>query len=881
MRERLVGNVDTRWLIWWVYLRVVLQPILGVVLLVSLLKIWDAWDCGPNGACRSSWRNPAVRRTHSSHFLVAHMDVFLRRHGPPVHAKVPARHHSNSPAGLSAMVYTTNLHILAAESKLEGEGGSHSKDERRDKIRDRSNKRDSFIDDDPTKALFNWGEPENRHEYPEYHMAREDIWDEHANYGEERMDTIKGIKRPYGDGRRPDDIRSELETDMADDKGHPGELHHEESGDPGKTERDQHRMKQRPTSWQEKLNWVSSPVRRLLKPYTSWKLGEFNLDKKVDADQLRTKKFKHPIGKTARWLQRKLKAKCTTSPRWRRKAKSKENHHGKGRSKGENDKTDNYKDFEKNFFATTSWKPRESRRKTVRRILGIESPGQRNRQLFNVESFTKLASTLKNENYKAIKPYLIEAKMMHLDVGGEWSMAWDRKFKLCMRAAARGSGPAKKAKEVRKELWAEDTTKCQGKDAAKPKKKVTISDSMAKAASAVATQWMLREIELSALHRDDVHFDQKKKMVTMVLRRSKTDTEAKGTTRVLQCTCNDVCGWECPYEATWRLAHGRGEKTKAQLLENGPLVTSVQGKKVRKCDIVNAWKSLYGEEVSGHSPRRTGALQYIRAGWAISQVAYLGRWKSQVIYEYAREALESIPVNIGTTFESKRTDQCHWEEGSLARTKPIEEEYGGDQEVWRKEKMGELELELEAVKLDCSGMRKKLTEEVAALEKKADSRKGLLPNLVFSGRAQLLHLNEDIALCSPPYTWKTVCGWRYNGANFTLQNGSRDEITCTKCKNIANIRGGSLAMKGSGMWDFEMQATGTDKHVAIDQKQWATNLRKRLSRYGLSRKKQGTCGLFLKDKKWGTVCAILAQALGLGQESKFWTRCHPPWKKGR
>ena len=52
----------------------------------------------------------------------------------------------------------------------------------------------------------------------------------------------------------------------------------------------------------------------------------------------------------------------------------------------------------------------------------------------------------------------------------------------------------------------------------------------------------------------------------------------------------------------------------------------------------------------GHSARRTGALRYIRHGWAIPQVAYLGRWKSAVIYEYVAEALESLPVNANQSF---------------------------------------------------------------------------------------------------------------------------------------------------------------------------------------------------------------------------------------
>ena len=66
---------------------------------------------------------------------------------------------------------------------------------------------------------------------------------------------------------------------------------------------------------------------------------------------------------------------------------------------------------------------------------------------------------------------------------------------------------------------------------------------------------------------------------------------------------------------------------------------------------MDSWKTLYGSTITGHSARRSGALQYIRDGWPVSQVGYLGRWKSNVILEYAQEALESMAVNAGITFK--------------------------------------------------------------------------------------------------------------------------------------------------------------------------------------------------------------------------------------
>ena len=82
----------------------------------------------------------------------------------------------------------------------------------------------------------------------------------------------------------------------------------------------------------------------------------------------------------------------------------------------------------------------------------------------------------------------------------------------------------------------------------------------------------------------------------------------------------------------------------------GFLAACREGRRATKADIVKDWKSMCGTKVTGHSARRSGALQYIRKGWSVSQVGYLGRWKSNVIMECAQEVLESLPVNNTSCF---------------------------------------------------------------------------------------------------------------------------------------------------------------------------------------------------------------------------------------
>ena len=149
--------------------------------------------------------------------------------------------------------------------------------------------------------------------------------------------------------------------------------------------------------------------------------------------------------------------------------------------------------------------------------------------------------------------------------------------------------------------------------------------------------------------------------------------------------------------------------------------------------------------VGGHSARRTGALTYIRQGWAIPQVAYLGRWKSNVIYSYAEEALETMPVN----------DKCG----------PVR--HGSEGPGWDAVRK-QLALEVEALKLDTDAMRDKLDTEVRTWKEKVEAGNGELPSLV---------------TCSPPTTWRTRCGWYYGYASFIFMQGSKHQVSCLKCKS--------------------------------------------------------------------------------------------------
>ena len=152
---------------------------------------------------------------------------------------------------------------------------------------------------------------------------------------------------------------------------------------------------------------------------------------------------------------------------------------------------------------------------------------------------------------------------------------------------------------------------------------------------------MLRELEIASMTSRDVSFDAKERTVTLTLMVSKTDTAAGTVSRTLQCLCQEGCDLRCPFavlEALVNKAMLRGTK-------EAFLAYTREGWPATKAEVVTDWQTLFGSGITGHSARRSGALQYIRKGWSVPQVAYLGRWKSNIILQYAQEALESMALN--------------------------------------------------------------------------------------------------------------------------------------------------------------------------------------------------------------------------------------------
>ena len=420
------------------------------------------------------------------------------------------------------------------------------------------------------------------------------------------------------------------------------------------------------------------------------------------------------------------------------------------------------KALEEGFASVTSVKSKKAIRNTVVKVFkeARQAPGLPP----TPERIKLLGGVLKAAGYRAAGNYLGEYKLMAVEAGHEWTSQLERTLKLCKRSTARAIGPKQKAAEVE---TCENGEHFAMKVTEKNPKNVPLATELFE----FGVIWMLREIELAAITRDHILLNFQDKKVTFTLPVSKGDQEAAEVKRVLQCLCEqNVCQLSCPFYTAVRLID------RMVALGLNRACTNRKKKAASKAQLVEDWRILYGTKVSGHSARRTGALRYIRRGWAIPQVAYLGRWKSSVIYEYAAEALESLPVNVGDTFGARREVQ------EMA-INPGKGEHTSKEELENVKNY--LLAELERAKADQESALTALDAEVEDLRKR-DLRLGnRLPPIVQSVASKVIHYNMDIASCSPPRAWRTMCGWYYHRSDFVFITKVDGLHMSKKCWDLA------------------------------------------------------------------------------------------------
>ena len=425
-------------------------------------------------------------------------------------------------------------------------------------------------------------------------------------------------------------------------------------------------------------------------------------------------------------------------------------------------------DLEASFSASSSKASVASKRETIQKILGA-LPVCDTTYPLDVYKVKALAAVLIKAGYTSADSYLVEAKCVHVEGGWEWTHQLDRFFKMAKRACLRGKGPERRAPEVRIDKWWT--------------KKIGIGMSPASVLFpnelfVLAACFLLREVELAAFSVESLLLDRARQQVCLRWDVSKTDQGAKGIQRVLQCQCKSfICHHSCPF----KVADDLLAKLRARGLDPAGLCWNRRGQRATKSQIVATWSKVYGMKVSGHSPRRSGTMRYLREGWSIAQISYLGRWKSAVVYKYAEEALAELPAL------SEKETTIAKDQNSKKDTQGNAEEVRKLQDLWTS-----TATKIEKYKADAKTMSKELKEEIAVLKTAAKGH-GLLPKKVKALVGGKIHHNSPLPIFSPAISWKTRCGWHFGCGSFIFLH--EGEVTCEKRASFAPEQEGGKGAK--------------------------------------------------------------------------------------
>ncbi|CAE7825569.1 unnamed protein product [Symbiodinium sp. CCMP2592] len=236
----------------------------------------------------------------------------------------------------------------------------------------------------------------------------------------------------------------------------------------------------------------------------------------------------------------------------------------------------------------------------------------------------KFAAALRAAGYKSGAQYLSALRVAHSEMDFPITPALKRSFDLAKRALGRDVEPADRAPEFQIADFPEDADafNLQPGEVAFPKHTY-----------ALALTFMLRRCELERLKWEDIVLDQLETMVTLHIRKSKTDQGGKGVKRTLGCTCRTSPA-TCPVELVKSFARDF-DRALPGLRKGATWITcSPEGTRITDNKLVNSWTRAAGRTVRGHSARRSGTMFYVRAGLGIAEVTYLGRWHSDLVFQY-------------------------------------------------------------------------------------------------------------------------------------------------------------------------------------------------------------------------------------------------------
>ena len=351
----------------------------------------------------------------------------------------------------------------------------------------------------------------------------------------------------------------------------------------------------------------------------------------------------------------------------------------------------------------------------------------------------------KSAGYRSAMQYLDLAKQEHIQRGHPWTEQLALAYRVCSRSCLRALGPPKQASAL-------PLDKLPGIDPSNCRVPGGPADPVR--ATTAASWWLPREIEASHAKIKHITNDTNTRTVSWLLPSSKTDVTALGATRKHSCACSVLPVELCPYHTVLQLVGNRGPEEPVFIDSHGNAPT-----KAGWADTFQAIARLLGIPIcssngarcfTGHSARASGAQFLASRGVELWRIQIFGRWDSDVILRYIREAplcqLNALAIEAGHNDSLSRVRQEL--ESLLAKARPL---------------------------LAIPDHEWKVDNQVALVppdppEIPTDQTERLVFNLSPGGKIHRCRTNlDDPRNALHPRHWRTYCAWPFARDNTLLR----------------------------------------------------------------------------------------------------------------
>ena len=280
----------------------------------------------------------------------------------------------------------------------------------------------------------------------------------------------------------------------------------------------------------------------------------------------------------------------------------------------------------------------------------------------------------------------------------------------------------------------------------------------------MGTWFLNRGIELRAADITDVSFDHTQRRVTWRLPASKTDIEARGTSRTHGCCCTHERHALCPYHVSLDMVNAVHTRFADNVFgEKFPLFPTTNGSRPSKRHIATAIKqgaALCGasnditDDIAEHALRVSGAQMFSRAGFELYVIQLIGRWGSDAIKRYVQDT----PLLFQSHFAQRTAARLQIMPPESAEPAPPEDLHDNvvstslaiqDTDAIKPEETHLIEL------------RKKLESLQATIDNVQNT-----PHLVVNAKTNCCHLIRNID--GPSTSWRTHCGDTFSNWTYEL-----------------------------------------------------------------------------------------------------------------